>query len=222
MGEERLVVLWQGGDDAAFGELYGRSFASVRDQANVLLRDLDEAEDVAQDALLEAYVQRDRFEPERPGGFRAWVGGIAHNMALDRLRARGRVDPMEPEQITRICDERAWEEEELVFPSLRRGELASFMRRLPERQRRALVMRFAHDLSPQQIAQKLNTTVEAVYDLQKRAIATLKQQLEAADHPAARRAQSRKGRSAMLIRLKPLPVLGARRFAISRGAHRAW
>lgn len=216
-------MLWHGGDEAAFGELWTRSFASLRDQANALLHDLHAAEDVAQDALLAAYEHPERYEPGvHRGGFRAWVGGIAHNMAVDRLRERGRAEPREPEQIVTIADEQAWEDEELVFPSLRQGELASFMRRLPERQRRTLVMRFAHDLSPQQIAQKLNTTVEAVYDLQKRAFATLKQQLEAADHPAARRAAARRESSPMLIRLKPLPVLGARRFAISRGAHRAW
>lgn len=62
-----------------------------------------EAIELAQDALAEAYLARDRFrgDPSDPGAFGPWLRGIAFNLHrnLVRARARRRALPLEPKEL---------------------------------------------------------------------------------------------------------------------------
>ncbi len=85
--DERLVAAARSGDHAAFNELVRRYQQLVFAVSLRLLRDRDLAEDVTQEAFVRAYLSLDRF---RGSNFRAWVLRIAHNAALDLLRATAR------------------------------------------------------------------------------------------------------------------------------------
>jgi RNA polymerase sigma-70 factor (ECF subfamily) len=83
-----LVAATLAGERAAFGDLIDRHRPRTVALARRLLRDPLEAEDVVQEALLQAYLGlEDLRAPER---FGAWLGGIAANLAKMRLRARSR------------------------------------------------------------------------------------------------------------------------------------
>jgi RNA polymerase sigma factor (sigma-70 family) len=83
-----LVAATVAGERAAFGELIDRHRPRTVALARRLLRDPLEAEDVVQEALLQAYLGlEDLRSPER---FGAWLGGIAANLAKMRLRTRAR------------------------------------------------------------------------------------------------------------------------------------
>lgn len=56
--------------------------------AYLVLRDADEAADVAQEAFIQAFLSLDRFDPERP--FRPWLMRITVNRARNRRRSLGR------------------------------------------------------------------------------------------------------------------------------------
>src|SRR5262245_28673353 len=85
-----LVAATLAGERAAFGELIDRHRPRTVALARRLLRDPLEAEDVVQEALLQAYLGlEDLRAPER---FGAWLGGIAANLAKMRLRAAVRLD----------------------------------------------------------------------------------------------------------------------------------
>ncbi|WP_228373568.1 sigma-70 family RNA polymerase sigma factor [Demequina soli] len=74
------------GDQAAFEEVYDALAGTVHGLALRIVRDPQLAEDVAQEALVEAWRLAARFRPDR-GSARAWVLTIAHRRAVDRVRS---------------------------------------------------------------------------------------------------------------------------------------
>ena len=88
-----LVALARRGDAEAREELARRCRRPAYLLALQLLRDPDDALDVAQDALLRVFTHLDRFEPGR--SVQPWLCTIVRNRARDVQRSRRR-RPLEP------------------------------------------------------------------------------------------------------------------------------
>ena len=73
------------GDAAAFDELVRRFHRSVHRFCWRLVRSID-ADDLAQDTFVRAFVHFERFDPERP--VLPWLIAIARRLCLDLLRRR--------------------------------------------------------------------------------------------------------------------------------------
>lgn len=86
--ETLLIERCQAGDREAFAALVRRYQRQVYALAYRLVGDRAEAEDVAQEAFLRCYRSLARFRTGQPFG--PWLYRIATNIALDRLRRRGR------------------------------------------------------------------------------------------------------------------------------------
>lgn len=116
----------------------------------------DAAEDVAQEALLEAWRHRERLV--EPAGADAWLGAIARNVCRRWLRSRGtdRSVPAEtlPERGVALDD------------VLERAEVVELLERalgrLPSPTAAALVGHYVEELSHAEIAAGLGTTADAV------------------------------------------------------------
>jgi RNA polymerase sigma-70 factor (ECF subfamily) len=78
-----LVARARDGDDVAFGQLFHRHHSSVHRAARLLLGATD-ADDVAQEAWLHAYVHLDAFQ--ETASFKTWVHAIVRNRAIDHHR----------------------------------------------------------------------------------------------------------------------------------------
>jgi len=83
---DRLLVAVGRGDEGAFRQLYELVVARVYGLARQVLRDPAQAEEVAQEVLVEVWRTAARFEPSR-GSATAWVFTIAHRRAVDRVRS---------------------------------------------------------------------------------------------------------------------------------------
>jgi RNA polymerase sigma-70 factor, ECF subfamily len=105
-----------------------------------------EAEDIAQDALLRAWRRRCTLrEPDRRN---QWLAAIVRNEAF-RQHARVRPDP------TAAIEGYEGAEDAQVVATVERADLRAALKRLSDRDRELLEMRYQEDLTQAEIAQKL-------------------------------------------------------------------
>lgn len=75
------------GDEQAFAELYDLVAPRVYGLARRILRDPAQAEEVAQEAMVEVWRTATRFDTAR-GSATSWIFTIAHRRAVDRVRSK--------------------------------------------------------------------------------------------------------------------------------------
>ena len=91
--DSELVELAAGGDSAAFAELYERYFDNVYDFLARMVRNSEEAADLAQDTFVRAMNSLPSLT--KGGSFKSWLFTIARNTALNRLERSSRTQPLE-------------------------------------------------------------------------------------------------------------------------------
>jgi RNA polymerase sigma-70 factor (ECF subfamily) len=165
------------GDDDAMRFLYLRYADNVYGYVCSIVRDEHEAEDVTQQIFAKLMTALQRYEP-RSVPFSAWILRIAHNAAIDHMRARRAVP----------CEEvRSPELEDGDISRERARDLQAALTKLPPEQRDVIVMRFVLGLSPKEIAERIGRSEDAVHGLQHRGRTTLRRELTALHSaPAAR------------------------------------
>ncbi len=167
MNDEAWVAASLGGDKTAFGALMDRHWARVVALVRRLLGAGQEAEDIAQEAFLTAYLDLRRLQ--QPAQFGAWVCGIALNLARMRRRQRdyawtslddlvgGRVIPKGLRwQADEPTIDQVLEAIELVHL------LQAALSLIPQAQRAVVLMHYVEGLTCQEIAALLGEAVGTV------------------------------------------------------------
>lgn len=141
----------QAGDREAFEELLRAHERLVLRTAWRMLGSLDDAKDIAQNALLRLHKHLPRFQSVEQIG--PWLYAVTLNLCRDELRRRTRfvepppnlTDPAQSlESLTVLEQQRAWLREALL--------------ELPEKQRAALILRELEGVSTSDAARILNST----------------------------------------------------------------
>ena len=91
--DRALASAAQNGDRDAFRTLFDRYHRRAYALAFGVLRHQDDALDVVQDAFIKAHKHLDKFEGA--SSFYTWLYRIVMNLAIDQLRKRRRVRPVE-------------------------------------------------------------------------------------------------------------------------------
>ena len=177
--DEQLVNLFRSGSEEAFGVIHDRYRPRLHAYARQMLGGGADAEDVMQDVFLRAY--RALRVDERPVSLRAWLYRVAHNRCIDGLR-RPVPEAAAIYDMAR-CPSRDTGAEVERRADLRR--LIDDVRRLPDQQRSALLMRELDGMSYADLAAALETSVPAVKSLLVRARIGLVEALEARDADCA-------------------------------------
>ncbi len=84
--DKQLVKLVLGGSQDAFRDLVRRYQRPVYALILRMLRDPSDAEELAQEVFVKAYLALDSFDPSRK--FSSWLFKIAHNASIDVLRKK--------------------------------------------------------------------------------------------------------------------------------------
>lgn len=169
--DPELVLRVSEGDVPAYRELVRRHGAKLQNFAARLMRDSTEAEDVVQDTFLTLWQRASDYRPK--ARVTTWLHRIAHNHAVDRLRARGRLRALDDEeQIPTSASQPA------LLEGKRQAEaVESALANLPERQAAAIVLVYFHELSGAEASEVLGVGEEALESLLARGRRALKARL---------------------------------------------
>lgn len=186
-----LVARAIDGDRAAFGQLVERYQKRVYSVAFGILRDREDAWDVAQEAFVKAYRNLGRFEGT--SAFYTWMYRITHNLAIDHYRSRRRRDvvPVEETRKLEVALEKQDKPTFEVDPSetTDRAELTRVlhdaMSKLSEKHRAIIVLREVEGLSYEEIADvlgiKKGTVMSRLFHARKNLQALLQPYVDAGD-----------------------------------------
>jgi RNA polymerase sigma-70 factor (ECF subfamily) len=168
--DEQLVDLVRAGDDRAFAAIHDRYEYRLVAYARQLLGGAHhDAEEVVQDAFVRA-LHALRAD-DRDMALRAWLYTIVRNRALDVLRRPVRTTDLEPHAA--VVADASGDPHERLARAEELGTLVASMKRLPERQRIALVMHEMSGCSHRAIAERLDVTTGGSKALVSRARAGL-------------------------------------------------
>jgi RNA polymerase sigma factor (sigma-70 family) len=173
--DEQLVALFRAGHDDAFRAIHDRYRQRLFAYTRQMLPARQDAEDALQDVFVRAYSGLRASHGRLV--LRAWLYRVAHNRCIDELR---RPAPPPPEVLELV---RAPSDDPIAAADQRESlrRLVIDVRRLPEQQRSALLMRELGGMAYADMADALGVSVPAVKSLLVRARIALAQALEARD-----------------------------------------
>jgi RNA polymerase sigma factor (sigma-70 family) len=180
--DAELVAQLQQGSEAAFRTLVERYQNRIYRTVLALLQSAEEAEDVAQEVFVEVYQTIGRFRGE--AALSTWLYRLATSRALKhRQRARARKRFAYFTSLLGFDNQVLHEPPDHAHPQAQlEGQqqlalLLAHIARLPGQQQVAFTLRHEQELSYEEIAAVLNTTVPAVESLLFRARKTLRTHL---------------------------------------------
>ena len=175
MDDRALVRATLDGDREAFDELVRRHQRHVYHLCYRFAGNHEDASDLAQDVFIRAYKGLRGFKGQ--SAFGTWLYRIGMNVCLNRVGARGATRIVALEQIDRIVSD-ANRADGALLRDERAAEVRAAIARLPKKQRAALILRVYHELTHDQIAEVLGSSVGAVKANFFHALANLKKLLQ--------------------------------------------
>jgi RNA polymerase sigma factor (sigma-70 family) len=172
--DERLIALIRSGHDGAFELLFERYRPRLLSFCRHMLGSKEDAEDVLQEVFAASY--NAMRADDRPLNVRPWLYRIARNRCLNHLRRPRSVgtDTMDDQ-----IGDHGTSTADIVHKRVDFRHLLDDIQKLPETQRTALLLREIDDLSYDQIADAMETTVPSVKSLLVRARMSLAEAAEA-------------------------------------------
>jgi RNA polymerase sigma-70 factor (ECF subfamily) len=168
--EERLLIEAAQKDPGRFAELYEENFHRVYAYIARRVPERSEAQDLTSHVFHQALANLGKFK-WRGAPFVTWLFRIAANAIADHSRLKAREHAGVEPQTT---DNPALSDLEAIE---RRARLFRAVDKLPEDQRRVILLRFADEKTVREIASELGRTEGAVKQLQFRGIETLRARL---------------------------------------------
>ena len=163
--------------DRAFEELYRAHLRDVYSYCYYRVGNPHDAEDLTEQAFLQAYRHFERARRESNGRpLRPWLIRIAHNLASNYHRDRSRRPQTSLENADPIPARHGTEAVVEGREELR--QVMDNLQHLPEDRREALIMRFALGMDNREIARAMGRTVGATKVLIHRAIKQLQEEMD--------------------------------------------
>ena len=179
LDDGQVVGLILKGQTALFEILMRRYNERVYRAARAIVRDDKEAEDVMQQAYVNAYANLRQFSGQ--ARFSTWLTRIAINEALARVRRHGRYEPFDDEfpkvESLMAVTSHDGNPERQAFSGELRDLLEWAIDRLPDGAREVFVLREVEGLSTAEVAEALNVSEDVVKTRLSRARTALRRDL---------------------------------------------
>ena len=184
--DRELIAQAEGGDEAAYRVLLERYQRPVFNICLRMMRNREEAEDLAQDAFMKVFSMLDRYNPTY--AFSSWLFKITSNLCIDAIRKR-RIETLPMDQPVQSDSgeyarqyESPDDDPERVFAkSEKMKQLAQAVDGLPPHYRVMILLRHQEDLSYEEIAECLEVPLGTVKARIHRAREMLKTRLAGKD-----------------------------------------
>ena len=172
------------GDEDAFEILVNRHQTPVLNLVYRFIRDKTQAKDLAQEVFLRVWQSARSYKPEAK--FTTWIYRIATNLCLNELKSAHhkkwfqffRSDANDEARTEEHIPDRLPSPEDLLLAKERSRQITDALQSLPESQRMAIILKRYDDLSYEEIAHVLGSSVPAVESLLVRAKRTLQEKLK--------------------------------------------
>jgi RNA polymerase sigma-70 factor (ECF subfamily) len=186
-----LVAAVAAGSEDALAALYDRHAAAIHATALRLTGDRQAAEEVVQEVFLTLWNRADRFDPSA-GSLMAWLGTMARNRAIDRLRAASRRPQLvalgwdgeegsADEALERAAEAGradrgfdATDPEAVLDADEARAAINAALAVMPEHEREAILLAYRDELTQSEIALRLGWPLGTVKTRTRRALARLR------------------------------------------------
>lgn len=170
LSDEKLMVLYQNGDETAFSEIYARHSKKVYAFLRKRLHQEELVNDTYQDVFVKIHRSKHLYNSSLP--VLPWLFTITRSVMIDNLR-----------KIKKDMTEDNFDLNSLsIEPTLNfAGDAQLLSNRLPENQKLAVHMRFVDENTFEEIAERLKTTPTNVRQIISRGMKRLKQLMKDKD-----------------------------------------
>lgn len=178
LSDEQIVAQVVAGQTALFEVLMRRHNERIYRAARAILRDETEAEDVMQQAYVNAYSHLRQFDARAK--FSTWLTRIAINEAITRARKRGRYEWLDEEDTeigAALMASREQDPERQAFASELGKLVEAAVDGLPDGAREVFMLRDVEGLSTAEVSECLGVSEDVVKTRLSRARAALRRDL---------------------------------------------
>lgn len=174
LDDAALVEAAIGGDTAAFDVLVTRHRRNVYQVCYRFVNHHEDAADLTQDTFVRAWKALGAFRGQ--ARFSTWIYRIAVNVCLNRVSLK--TPKTDVVDFDLVADQHQPSPGAAIDAAERQAMVRAAVNSLPPRQRAALILRTYHELSHQEVADIVGTSVGAVKANVFHALANLKKRLE--------------------------------------------
>lgn len=159
LSDKQIIKRVLKGHCAEFRELVDQHQAGVFRIAYRILGRREDAEDITQEAFMQAYTHLSDYRGK--GAFAAWLRRIAVNLSLKRIPRE-----LPSDEVSAAIDAGSTDNDPVqdqVLEALEREDIDLMIRALPDKYRAVIVLRYQEDLSCSEIADMTGETVKMVH-----------------------------------------------------------
>jgi RNA polymerase sigma-70 factor (ECF subfamily) len=159
--EQQWIARARRGDDQAFTQLVEAYQRPVFNLCYRMLGNPTEAEDAAQEVFIRVYTRLASYDPKRK--FSSWLLAIASHYCIDQLRKR-RLNLVSWDDLPpwRWLPDSDPQPEEVTLRHETQHHVRQLLDTLPPDYRAAVILRYWHELTYEEIAEALGSTLPAI------------------------------------------------------------